>query len=146
MGFLDGVQLVKKYPAILPKQHCVSDLIMRHYHLACGHSGVNALSMVRQKYWLIQDSVSLRRALGSCFECRRRQTTVGQQKMANLPEDRVSPSELPFTIVGVDYFGPLEVKRDRSMVKRYGVPFTYLTLRAINLEVVHSLDTDSFML
>lgn len=29
-----------KHPVILPKQHHVSDLIIRHYHLRCGHSGL----------------------------------------------------------------------------------------------------------
>ena len=34
--------------------------------------------------------------------------------MADLPKDRVTPNEPPFTYVGVDYFGPLVVKRARS--------------------------------
>jgi len=63
--------------------------------------------------------------------------------MADLPRDRLVPNEPPFTRVGVDYFGPIEVKRGRSMVKRYGVVFTCLAIRAIHLEVAHSLDTDS---
>ena len=37
------------------------------------------------------------------------------------------------------------VKRGRSETKRYGVLFTCLTIHAIHIEVVHSLDTDSFI-
>ena len=135
-----------KHPAILPKQHHVSDLIIRHYHLRCGHSGLeHTLSMIRERYWIVQARVSLRRVLNGCFHCKRTQASVGRQKMANLPKDRVCPSEPPFSHVGVDCFGPLLVRRGRSTVKRYGVLFTCLAVRAIHIEVAHTLDTDSFI-
>ena len=65
--------------------------------------------------------------------------------MADLPADRVTPERPPFTFVGVDCFGPFTIKREKSLVKRYGVLFTCMTIRAIHLEIAYSLDTDSFL-
>ena len=63
--------------------------------------------------------------------------------MADLPMDRLLPDKPPFTNVGMDYFGPIEVNKGCTIVKRYGVLFTCLTTCALHIEVSHSLDTDS---
>jgi len=55
------------------------------------------------------------------------------------------PTDPPFTHLGVDYFGPLFVKQGRSQVKRYGSLFTCLTMRAVYIEVAHTLEADSFI-
>jgi Family of unknown function (DUF5641) len=67
------------------------------------------------------------------------------QKMADLPSDRITADQPPFTFTGVDLFGPFTVKRGRAEIKRYGCLFTCLTVRAVHIEIVHSLDTDSFI-
>ena len=47
--------------------------------------------------------------------------------------------------MGVDCFGPFLIRRGRSEVKRYGVLYTCLVVRAVHIEVSQSLDTDSFL-
>ncbi|KAK3712744.1 hypothetical protein QZH41_003350 [Actinostola sp. cb2023] len=134
------------HPVILPKHHHIVELIVRHHHVTTGHSGLEyVLSTIREKFWIVKARPTLRRILNDCFSCRRRQAPLGQQKMASLPKDRVTPSKPPFTYVGVDCFGPISVRRGRSVVKRYGVLFTCLTIRAVHIEIAHSLDTDSFI-
>jgi len=134
-----------KHQLILPKKHVV-DLIMRHYHLKSGHSGLeHVLSLIRERFWILKARTAVKRVLRGCFDCKRRQAPLGEQQMADLPTDRVTPEKPPFTFVGVDCFGPFVVRRGRSLVKRYAVLFTCLSVRAIHLEVAHSLDTDSFI-
>ncbi len=133
-----------KHPVILPKNHHVSNLILRHIHQETGHSGRSyTLSKLRERFWVPQADSVLRRILSKCVTCRKISAKPGKQWMANLPQDRLIPDNPPFTSVGIDYFGPFEVKCGRSVVKRYGVLFTCLTVRAIHLEVASSLETDA---
>jgi transposase InsO family protein len=135
-----------KHPPILPKENHVCELIVRHYHLMYGHAGKeHVLSLIRRDFWIIRARVMVKRLIGQCFDCRRRNAPPCEQVMADLPPDRLIPDKPPFSYVGVDYFGPLEVKRARSMVKRYGCIFSCLTTRAVHIEIAHSLDTCSFI-
>ena len=65
--------------------------------------------------------------------------------MADLPADRVTPGKPPFCTVGIDCFGPFLVKRGRSHEKRYGCLFTCLSTRAVHIEMLSSLETDTFI-
>ena len=65
--------------------------------------------------------------------------------MAPLPPERFTVKKRVFTASAVDYLGPLYVKVNRSRQKRWICLFTCLSTRAIHLEKVHSLSTDSFI-
>ena len=135
------------HPVILPGSHPVTNLIVRHYHDAEGHCGpAQLLAAVRRRFWVVQGKLIIKRVIDQCAECRRRNASAGRQMMATLPEARVTAGWRAFNIVGVDYFGPLFVKRGRSMEKRYGCIFTCLQMRAIHIEVAHDLSTDSFLM
>ncbi|XP_014673952.1 PREDICTED: uncharacterized protein LOC106814171 [Priapulus caudatus] len=101
----------RRNPIILPKNSHVSDILLRQIHADLNHSGRNhMLAHLREKYWLINAPSAVRRVISKCVGCRRQRGPVGEQKMADLPQDRVVPDEPPFSRVGVDYFGPFEVK------------------------------------
>ena len=138
-----------KNQIILPKNDHVSNLLIEHFHLISGHSSREyVLSLLRERFWVIKGSSAVRRILSKCVSCRcrRRQAPVLEQKMADLPEDRLTPDQPPFTAVGVDCFGPFHIRHPRSLAKRHGVIFTCLAICAVHIEVVHSLETDSFLL
>ena len=92
----------------------------------------------------IKDSSAVRQLISSFVICRRIKSTPQDQKMADLPEDRLTPAPA-LTYVGVDYFWPYVTKEGRKERKRYGALFTCLVSRAVHIEVAHSLDTDSFL-
>lgn len=135
-----------KHQMILPKKHHVVELIIKQSHEMSGHSGREyVLADTRQRYWIINGRTTIRRVLNSCFKCRRHTAPLCDQRIAELPQSRVTPGEPPFTYVGVDIFGIFYVKHKRSLEKRYGCIFTCFALRAIHIEVTHSLDTTSFI-
>ena len=135
-----------KYPYILPNDHHVTELIIQHSHRSVGHMGQESvLSSLRERFWIVKGRSAVRRVLKRCVDCQKRKAPTGEQFMAKLPEDRITPNKPPFTYVGVDFFGPIEVKQGRSRVKRYGCIFTCLTVRAIHIEVANTLNTDSMI-
>ena len=136
-----------KHQIIIPKNSYIAHLIIAHFHYKSGHSGrEHVLALVRQQYWILRANVAVRKVLASCFDCRRRQAAPSEQKMSDLPKARITPDKPPFTCTGVDYFGPFLVRLKRSLVKRYGVMFTCLAVRAVHIEVSSTLETDSFIL
>ena len=121
-------------------------MIIQKYHQEAGHLGQEyVLSSLRQLFWIIKGRSAVRPVLSECFLCRKPSVARGEQLMANLPKERLTPENPPFTFVGVDYFGPLYVQQGRSYVKRYGCVFTCLTTRALHIEITSTLDTDSFI-
>ena len=66
--------------------------------------------------------------------------------MADLPADRTSSSEPPFTYWGADMFRHYMVKEGRKSLKSYCVSFTCMSSRAHHIEVTAKMDTDSLIL
>lgn len=116
-----------KHPLIFTKDQHVATLIIKHIHQHLTHNGRNhTLSMLRKTYWVMSGNAARERIITNCCYCRRYN---GETRGA------------PFTNVG-DYFGPIEVRKGRGTVKRYGVILNCLASRAVHLEVANSMDTD----
>jgi len=130
---------------VLPKNSPVATLILQHIHQEIEHFGCmqSMLAMLPQKYWIPQANSAIKKLIARCRVCQRFNTKTGKQKMADLPKDLLLPDQPPFTNMGFDLSGPFEVKRGRSFVKRYGVIFTCLTMRAVHIDIAHNLDADS---
>ncbi|XP_022780505.1 uncharacterized protein LOC111321804 [Stylophora pistillata] len=101
----------RKHPIILPYKHHVTDLIIKQCHENLGHMGQESvLSSLIETVWIVKGRSAMRRVLRRCMFCQRQKSACPwEQFMANLPEVRLVPEKPPFTYIGVDYFGPLEV-------------------------------------
>ncbi|XP_058817559.1 uncharacterized protein LOC131680861 [Topomyia yanbarensis] len=133
-----------RFPVVLPRGHYITNLILDWYHRQQGHrNGEIVVNEVRQKFAISRLRVEVRQTAKRCQYCRVSKATPKAPRMSALPESRVTPFVKPFTYTGVDYFGPCLIKIGRSDVKRWVALFTCLTIRAVHLEVVASLTTDS---
>ena len=80
-----------KHQIFLPSNLHVSSLIIMEHHELVGHFGQEyVLASLRQRYWIAKHA-SVRRVIGRCLTCRRENALRGQQLMASLPKDRLTP-------------------------------------------------------
>ena len=135
-----------KHPVILPKNSHVAYMIVLWCHVSVKHGGRSlTLNEVRSNgFWIIAGNSVVRSIIHKCVTCRGLRGSTANQKMSDLPVDRVSPAP-PFTYCAVDLFGPFVIKEGRRELKRYGCLFTCLACRAIHIETTNSLDTASFI-
>ena len=101
---------------------------------------------MRRRFPVIHGAASIKRNLRFCPTCRRLNAIPSRQLMASLPTFRVQPGWFPCMHVPVDYFGPLLIKHGRSYEKRHGCLLTCLQSRAVHIEIVHRLSTDSYIM
>ncbi|CAK1595526.1 unnamed protein product [Parnassius mnemosyne] len=136
-----------KRPIILDGRHSIWRLIVKHYHKKAAH-GLNEMVVneLKQKYWILKLRPTVRTVASSCMLCRMQKAKPEPPRMGDLPQPRLDHHQRPFTNCGVDLFGPLDVTIGRRREKRYGVLFTCLTVRAVHIEVVNSLTTDSLIM
>ncbi|GFT74785.1 integrase catalytic domain-containing protein [Trichonephila clavipes] len=116
-----------KHPIILPCQHSISELLIKEQHIAHLHAGPTL----------------------KCLKCNKFKTsTTTPQLMGNLPKHRVT-LERPYFSCGIDYAGSVLIKynkgRGTKFTKGYIALFICLAIKAVHIEAVGDLTTDSFI-
>ena len=141
-----------KHHIIIHHKDQIASLILKDIHERYMHRRNHILSLSREHYWISKGCSLARKIVSSCFTCKRRVVKPVVPLMADLPTERLSIKQQPFTYTGVDYFGPIYVKflrktrSNQAIAKRYGVIFTCLTVRAVHIELASDLTTDVFLL
>ncbi|XP_055623175.1 uncharacterized protein LOC129766622 [Toxorhynchites rutilus septentrionalis] len=101
------------------------------------------INELRQRFHVSNLRTVVRGAVKECLQCNVSKAVPSVPRMSRLPAARLGAFFRPFTFVGLDYFGPMTVRVGRNNVKRWVALFTCLSIRAVHLEVVHSLSTES---
>ena len=133
---------------LLPKGHAISALIVAYEHCKGGHLGLEAsVAKVRSKYWILGLRQMMKQWISRCVPCKKKLKQRCEQVMSTLPIERLRPCP-PFTNVGVDYFGPYNIRGEvqkRVRRKCYGVIFSCLVVRAVYIDVAVDYSTDAFL-
>lgn len=145
----NSISYDKKHPVILPKNCNIIHLIIQNEHLRLMHAGPKlCLSSLSQRYHILNGIREVKKVLHKCIKCARLKAEAARQLMGSLPPERITASR-PFQHVGIDFCGPFNMKvarvRKPIVTKGYIAIFVCFAVKAIHLELVSDLTTESFL-
>ncbi|KAM9744816.1 uncharacterized protein ACNS7B_009326 isoform 1-T1 [Menidia menidia] len=135
------------HPILLDPQHPVTRLIIRDYDFRLAHPGPQRVfAELRRRFWILRGRAAVKKHQHSCPECQKWRGTPVVPKMADLPPSSVRLHKPAFYSTGMDCFGPYLIKIGRRTEKRWGIVFKCLTIHAVHLDLLTSVDTDAFLM
>lgn len=138
-----------KHPILLAKRSHLAVLLCERWHRITCHSGPRVItSLISAQYWVISLRAVLHKIIARCCVCVKLAAKTPQPIMADMPATRVQQCR-PFTHVGIDYAGPLQLRelqlRKSRTFKIYIAVFVCFAVKAVHLEVVSELSTAAFL-
>lgn len=139
----------RKFPILLHPDHHITKIIFSTYHLTLLHAGPQLLlAHIRQLYWPVSGRNLARKTTQSCVTCKRFQGKTVTPIMGQLPDQRLHANFI-FSDVGCDYAGPILINnrkgRGSVLIKSYICIFICFAVKAVHLELVTDLTTESFI-
>ncbi|XP_015120060.1 uncharacterized protein LOC107043207 [Diachasma alloeum] len=141
----------QKHPLILPPKTHVTILIMRGEYQCLRHCPPEQLlHAVRERFWPVSGCREAQKVVRKCVKCFRFRPTVPDVLMGDLPEDCVKGHCHPFSVTGIDYAGPIQVRESKRrgrihISKGYVAVFVCFSTKAVHLELVTELATEAFL-
>ncbi|XP_055588991.1 uncharacterized protein LOC129741290 [Uranotaenia lowii] len=137
-----------RHQILLPYNHRFSALLVECLHERNLHAAPQLLvGLLRLKYWIIGARNLAKTIIHRCLICVRARPKLVEQFRAELPKERISASR-PFTITGVDYWGPIFLKpphRRSAPIKSFVAVFVCFSTKAVHIEMVSDLTTAKFI-
>ena len=134
------------YPIYLPTNAIFTRKLVRRIHVNTLH-GLIGLTMaaVREMYWVPRLRRLVKAVRSECWGCKRFQAIAAKTpKPGYLPTNRTS-GETAFEVVGIDFAGPIRYKKFKHESKSYLVIFACSLSRAVYLELLPNLSTETFI-
>ncbi|KAJ8006653.1 hypothetical protein DPEC_G00109460 [Dallia pectoralis] len=143
----ENLDYATAHPIVLDPTHHFTRLLIKDYDSRLCHPGPERVfAEMRRTFWILRGREAIRRFQHSCTDCRRWKSRPVVPKMADLPAARQRLCKPVFYSTGTDCFGPFQVKLGRRLEKRWGIIFKCLTTRAVHLDILNNLSTDSFLM
>ncbi|GBM64200.1 hypothetical protein AVEN_159585-1 [Araneus ventricosus] len=144
-----SISMDQKFPILLPKNHRLTEMIVRYFHEKYLHAGPTLLlSIIRKKYWITSVRSIVRHIIWKCVKRFHQKGQTANQFMADLPRSRVQPSRV-FSRVETDYAGPFLIKprrgRGTQRMKCYICVFVCFATKAVHIEIVGDLTSEAFI-
>ena len=132
---------------VLPPKSKLAELVVLQQHKSHQHVGVGeTLSLIREEFWRPRGRQTIKTLLYRCILCRMvKARTFKYPGPPPLPASRVNITT-PFSTTGVDLTGAICLKNETGSVSKFYVYlFTCTAMRAVHLELLHSLSAEVFV-
>ena len=105
---LNQVIINKKYPL---SKLIVSDHDHFNFHIGRKHTH----AVIRKQYWIPSCRGLIRTVLNECLHCKKMSAKPRNPLTSDLPKERFTINEKPFSKTGINYFGPIYVKHRKEL-------------------------------
>ncbi|XP_054709284.1 uncharacterized protein LOC129218990 [Uloborus diversus] len=136
----------EKHPILLSNNNEITELLIHENHEKVAHGGLSAtLTILRQRFWILKATKVTKSIIKKCLICRKHRAKPFCEVTAPLPADHIMKTSA-FEVSAVDFAGLIYIKDKHATQKAYICLFTCATSRAVHLELVLNLSTDTFIL
>ncbi|XP_049315814.1 uncharacterized protein LOC125779230 [Bactrocera dorsalis] len=139
----------ERHPLIIPEKSRLATLLLKYIHILMLHAEHRLMQyIIRQEFYIPRLKPQIKKCIFMCKICTMHKQKTRTQITAALPPERCNFA-LPFTITGVDFAGPFQIKasmlRSPTPMKGYVAVFVCFTTKAVHLELCTNLTKEAFL-
>ena len=135
--------------AILMPEQRLAELVMLQAHEKNHDGPSGTLAQSRSTAWIYKARRLAQKVERRCVYCRTREARLVEQRMGQLPVERIAMQSPPFAGVCLDLMGPVVVKgviNKRANQKVWPLLFVCQATGALHICLMHNYGTEAFLL